>query len=71
MLFWKPLFAKCLQCVKKATGEVEKNAVADGFFFYLGFVSRRFTNHRTAREEGGHSINSSLPLPPASQTLRH
>ena len=41
------------------------------FFFYLGFVSRTFMNHRTAREEGGHSINSPLPLPPASQTLRH
>ena len=41
------------------------------FFFYLSFVSRTFTNHWTAREGGGHSINSSLPLPPASQTLRH
>ena len=40
------------------------------FFFYLGFVSRTFTNHRTAREGGGYSINSSLPLPPASQALR-
>ena len=40
------------------------------FFFYLGFISRTFTNHRTAREGGGHSINSSLPLPPALQTLR-
>ena len=39
--------------------------------FYLGFVSGTFTNHRTAGEEGGHSFNSSLPLPPASQTLRH
>ena len=39
---------------------------------YLGFVSRTFTNHRIAREGGGHySINSSLPLPPALQTLRH
>ena len=27
------------------------------FFFYLGFVSRTFTNHRTASEGGGHSIN--------------
>ena len=35
------------------------------FFFCLGFASRTFTNHRTAREGGGHSINSSL------QTLRH
>ena len=41
------------------------------FFFYLGFVSLTFTNHRTAREGGGHSINSSLPLPPALQTFRH
>ena len=30
-----------------------------------------FTNHRTAREGGGHFFNSSIPLPPASQTLRH
>ena len=37
------------------------------FFFYLVFVSRTFTNHRTTRKEGGYSINSSLPLPPASQ----
>ena len=41
------------------------------FFFYLGFLSRTFSNHRTAGEEGGHFFNSSLPLPPASQTLRH
>ena len=41
------------------------------FFFYLGFLSRTFTNHRTAGEGGGHFSNSSLPLPPASQALRH
>ena len=41
------------------------------FFFYLGFLSRPFTIHRTAREEGEHLFNSSLPLPPASQTFRH
>ena len=41
------------------------------FFFYLGFLSRIFTDHRTAVERGGHSINSSLPLLPASKTLRH
>ena len=35
------------------------------------FLSRRFTNHRTAGEGGGHLFNSSLPLPPASQTLTH
>ena len=41
------------------------------FFFYLGFFSQPFTNHGTAGEGGGHFFNSSLPLPPASQTLRH
>ena len=41
------------------------------FFFYLGFPSRTFTNHRTTGEEGGHLFNFSLPLPPAWQTLRH
>ena len=47
-------------------------ADCDGdFFFYLSFLSRTFTNHRTAGEGGGHFFNSSLPLPPASQTLRH
>ena len=40
-------------------------------FFYLGFLLRKCTNHRTAEEGGGHFFNSSLPLPPASQTLRH
>ena len=41
------------------------------FFFYLGFLSRTFANHSTAGEGGGHFFFSSLPLPPASQTLRH
>ena len=40
------------------------------FLFYLGFVSRTLTNHRTAREGGGYFINSFLQLPPALQTLR-
>ena len=40
------------------------------FFFYLGFLSRTFTNHRTAGEEGAHFFISSLPVPPASQTLK-
>ena len=40
-------------------------------FFYLGFLSRTFMNHRTPGKGEGHFINSSLPLPPASQTLRH
>ena len=40
-------------------------------FFYLGFLSRIFTIQRTAWEWGGYLFNSSLPLLPASQTLRH
>ena len=41
------------------------------FFFYLGFFSRKITNHRPRGEGGGHFFNSSLPLPPTSQKLRH
>ena len=47
----------------------------DGFhkpsFFYLGLLSRTFTIHRTAGEGGSYFFKSSLPLPPAPQTLRH
>ena len=39
------------------------------FFFYLGFLSRTFTNHSNAGVEGGHFVNSSLPLPSASKAL--
>ena len=42
-----------------------------GFFFLPGFFTQTFTNHRTAAEGGGHIFNSSLPLSPVSQTLRH
>ena len=41
------------------------------FFLYLGLLSQPFTNHRTAGEGGGHFFNFLLPLPLASQTLRH
>ena len=41
------------------------------FFFYLGFLSRTFSNHRTAGEGRGHFFNSLPQLPPTSQTLRH
>ena len=40
-------------------------------FFYLGILSRTFTIHWTAGEGGGYFFNFSLPLPSASQTLRH
>ena len=39
-------------------------------FIYFSKFSAHLV-HRTAREGGGHSINSSLSLPTASQTLRH
>ena len=41
------------------------------FFFYLGFLSQAFTNHRTAGKGGGHFCNSSLALLLPSETLRH
>ena len=37
----------------------------------MSSLSRTFTNHRTAGEGAEHFMNSPLPLPPASQTLRH
>ena len=39
--------------------------------FLSGFLSQTFANHRTAAERGGHFFNFSLPLPRASQALRH
>ena len=36
------------------------------FFFYLGFLSRTFTIHRPAGEEGGYLFSSLQPLPPTS-----
>ena len=41
------------------------------FFFYMGFLSRTFTIYETAGKGGGYLFNSSLQLPPASETLRH
>ena len=55
----------------KMTSADVNTDVKEQFFFCLGFLSRTFTNHRTAGEGAGHFINSSLPLSPASQTLRH
>ena len=39
-------------------------------YIYI-FLSRPFTNHRTAEEGGGHFCNSSLRLSLTLQTLRH
>ena len=41
------------------------------FFFVSGFFSQTFTKHKTVEEWGGHFFNSSLLLPPTSQTVRH
>ena len=38
------------------------------FFFFLGFLSRTFTFHRTAGKGEGYLFNSSVLLPPASWT---
>ena len=40
------------------------------FYFYMGFLSRTFTIHRTAGDGGEYLFNSSTPFPPASQTFR-
>ena len=42
------------------------------FLFYLGFsFTHIHKSQRTTGERAGHFFNSSLPLPPASETLRH
>ena len=51
--------------------EMHSNNQILSFFNYLVFLPRPLTIHRTAGEVGGHFFNSSLPLPSASQTLRH
>ena len=38
------------------------------FFFFLGFLSRTFTFHRTAGKGEGYLLNSSVLPPPASWT---
>ena len=41
------------------------------FYFLSGFFSRIFTIHRIVGERGDYLLISFLPLPTASQTLRH
>ena len=41
------------------------------FSFYLGFLSRTFTIHKTAGKGGGYHFNSSLPLQSTSQIFRN
>ena len=51
--------------------KLELEIVKTFFFFYLGFLSGKFTIHRTGEEGKCYLFNSSLPLPPGSQTLTH
>ena len=46
-------------------------AVSTHFFFLSGFSFTNIHESQDCREGGGHFFNSSLPLPSASQTLRH
>ena len=59
------------QDLKKEIRRLWKLRNVEIFFFYEGFLSRTFTNNRTAGEGERHFFNSSLPLPSTSQTLRH
>ena len=43
--------------------------VVEMFVFNFGFLSRTFTIYSTSGEGEGYFFNSSIPLPPASQTL--
>ena len=66
-------------CIQKSSWKLLSSYIGllsnfRNFFFFLSvffFFPRKFTNQRTAGEGGGHFFNSSLPLSPASQTLRH
>ena len=43
--------------------KLEPEIVKMSFFFYLSFLSRAFTIHRTGGKGKGYLLNSSLPLP--------
>ena len=47
------------------------SAIIPFFFFYLGSLPRKFTNHRTLGKGGGYFSDSSLPLPSTSQKIKH
>ena len=40
------------------------------FFFYVGYLSRKFTILRTTGEGRGYFFDSSLPIPPSSPAFR-
>ena len=61
----KRLTTKIISRVEPGKNDFSCEVNKQLFFFYLGFLSRTFTNHRTAGEGGGHFFNSS------SQAVRH
>ena len=64
---------KCVKCIKSQASfwclYCQLWTYFATFFFLPRFFSQTFTNHRTAGEGERHFFNSSLPLPPSSQTL--
>ena len=55
-----------------ASNEIQlKKLLLSNVFFLSGFSFTNIHYHRTAGERGGYLFNSSLPLPLASQALRH
>ena len=58
------MFFNSIKEINRLRKEINK------FYYYLDFLSRTLTIHRTAGEVGGYLFNSSLPFPPASPTLR-
>ena len=73
-LHGKPIMKLLLLLMLNKPGlfNVKSKLIFFSFFsIWFFFLSRTFTIHRTAGEEGRYLFNSSLPLPTASQTLRH
>ena len=61
----------CFDSSEHRVQTTDDNNKVSYYIFYQGFLSRTLTIHRTAGEGGWYLFNSSLPLPLASQTLRH
>ena len=57
----------CVFCVNEQKNS--KSSHGNIFFFYLGFVSRTFTNHRTAGEGGGISLTPHYDFHPLNRHL--
>ena len=73
LLFTFPLLRKILTC--RCQGVVQPNdAILFQTFlviFLSGFPFTNIHDSQNSMERGGYPLNSSLPLPPTSETLRH